>query len=108
MPATAPATATQEANTTAELKHAVAGRPATPGKEAVLEPLNDNEASPEEDKPRRALERWNRPRSNAYRFLVTNYSFIVMGMNDGAVGALVPYVSFFTLLRDSAALYATG
>jgi len=32
------------------------------------------------------LERWNEPRSNLFRFLVTLYSFIIMGMNDGAVG----------------------
>ena len=30
--------------------------------------------------------RWNESRINMYRFFVTLYSFVVMGMNDGAVG----------------------
>ena len=31
-------------------------------------------------------QKWNYPRQNTYRFLTTIFSFIVMGMNDGAVG----------------------
>jgi len=32
------------------------------------------------------LARWNESRINMYRFYVTLYSFVVMGMNDGAIG----------------------
>jgi hypothetical protein len=32
------------------------------------------------------LERWNTPKVNIYRFVVANYSFIMLGMNDGALG----------------------
>jgi hypothetical protein len=38
------------------------------------------------------LQRWNTPRVNLWRVLTTMYCFILMGMNDGAVGALLPYV----------------
>lgn len=38
------------------------------------------------------LQRWNTPKINLYRFLTCNYSFILMGMNDGAIGALIPYI----------------
>lgn len=31
-------------------------------------------------------ERWNGTRINTYRFFVTCWSFIIMGMNDAAVG----------------------
>jgi hypothetical protein len=31
-------------------------------------------------------ERWNYPQINAYRFAVTLYSFIIMGMNDAVIG----------------------
>ena len=38
-------------------------------------------------------QKWNYPRQNTYRFLTTIFSFIVMGMNDGAVGVSGPRVS---------------
>ncbi|CZR52009.1 related to tetracycline resistance proteins [Phialocephala subalpina] len=38
------------------------------------------------------LERWNKPRINLYRYLAALYSFIIMGMNDAAYGALIPYL----------------
>lgn len=38
------------------------------------------------------LERWNAPRSNLYRTLAAFWSFVVMGSNDAAYGALIPYV----------------
>lgn len=37
------------------------------------------------------LQRWNEPRVNIYRFFTTLLSFIIMGMNDGAVGVGDPY-----------------
>lgn len=36
------------------------------------------------------LEKWNGTRTNAFRYVATLYSFIVMGMNDGAVGVRFP------------------
>jgi len=44
------------------------------------------ETEPEE------LEKWNSPSINMYRYFATIYSFIIMGMNDAAYGALIPYV----------------
>jgi len=38
------------------------------------------------------LQKWNHPRVNLWRVLTTMYCFILMGMNDGALGALIPYV----------------
>ncbi|ORY64261.1 major facilitator superfamily domain-containing protein [Pseudomassariella vexata] len=39
-----------------------------------------------------SLPKWNQPRINAYRFLTTILCFIIMGMNDASVGALLPYI----------------
>lgn len=39
------------------------------------------------------LERWNAPRGNLWRTLAAFWSFVVMGANDAAYGALIPYVS---------------
>lgn len=33
-----------------------------------------------------ALERWNEPQINMYRYFTALYSFIIMGMNDAATG----------------------
>lgn len=44
------------------------------------------------------LERWNHPRSNLFRTMAAFWSFVVMGSNDAAYGALIPYVR---LLLDS-------
>ncbi|KAF5011492.1 hypothetical protein FDECE_2411 [Fusarium decemcellulare] len=41
------------------------------------------------------LEHWNSPRINAYRYYVTNLSFLIMGMNDGCLGALLPYIETY-------------
>ncbi|KAJ5094997.1 hypothetical protein N7532_007288 [Penicillium argentinense] len=38
-----------------------------------------------------ALEKWNEPRINTYRSFSTFWSFLVMGANDAAYGALIPY-----------------
>ncbi|KAF1996832.1 MFS general substrate transporter [Amniculicola lignicola CBS 123094] len=38
------------------------------------------------------LERWNHPRSNLFRTLAAFWSFVVMGSNDAAYGALIPYL----------------
>lgn len=38
-----------------------------------------------------ALERWNEPRINTWRFLATLLSFLMMGGNDGAFGVNKSY-----------------
>jgi len=38
------------------------------------------------------LEAWNNPRINISRFLAVLWSFTVMGMNDAAYGAVIPYL----------------
>jgi hypothetical protein len=40
------------------------------------------------------LQKWNEPRVNLWRVLTTMWCFILMGMNDGAIGALIPYVRY--------------
>jgi hypothetical protein len=46
------------------------------------------------------LERWNHPRSNFFKTSAAFWSFVVMGANDAAYGALIPYVSFRVILLD--------
>ncbi|CAK7267460.1 hypothetical protein SEPCBS57363_002600 [Sporothrix epigloea] len=38
------------------------------------------------------LRTWNESKTTTFRFFFTLYSFIIMGMNDGAIGALLPYI----------------
>lgn len=38
------------------------------------------------------LERWNQPRSNMLRVFAAFWSLLVMGMNDAAYGAIIPYM----------------
>jgi hypothetical protein len=45
----------------------------------------DDEAAPPVH-PEIVLQKWNDPKVNVYRIFVTFYSFIVVGMNDAAVG----------------------
>ncbi|KAK3905622.1 major facilitator superfamily domain-containing protein [Staphylotrichum tortipilum] len=45
--------------------------------------------------PGKELQRWNESGLNMFRFFSTIYSFILMGMTDGAVGALLPYLESY-------------
>ena len=38
------------------------------------------------------LQRWNYPKINAFRVCACFYSFLILGANDGAYGALIPYL----------------
>lgn len=51
-------------------------------------------------------ERWNHPRSNLFKTIAAFWSFVVMGSNDAAYGALIPYVSRIhsQMLRESTVL----
>ncbi|KFH45604.1 Bypass of stop codon protein-like protein [Hapsidospora chrysogenum ATCC 11550] len=54
-------------------------------------------ADPSEPPPNahREVERWNKPKGNIGRLAFAFLSFIIAGMNDGAVGALIPYLEEF-------------
>lgn len=60
--------------------------------------LRDDSSDPVENLPSpttqaaQRLERWNHPRSNFFRTAAAFWSFVVMGSNDAAYGALIPYV----------------
>ncbi|PLB46362.1 MFS transporter [Aspergillus steynii IBT 23096] len=45
--------------------------------------------------PDRLPEKWNQPKIKAWRVLATFYSFIVVGANDGAYGALIHYLGSY-------------
>jgi hypothetical protein len=40
-----------------------------------------------------ALQGWNKPRINIWRFVATNYCFYMMGLNDAAVGVCISSAS---------------
>lgn len=41
------------------------------------------------------LQRWNHPRVNVFRVLSTFWCFIILGANDAAYGALIPYLETY-------------
>ncbi|KAJ5963202.1 Major facilitator superfamily domain general substrate transporter [Penicillium vulpinum] len=41
------------------------------------------------------LEKWNQPRVNIHRTFATFWSFLVMGANDAAYGAVIPYLESY-------------
>ncbi|KAM3070151.1 hypothetical protein ACMFMG_003814 [Clarireedia jacksonii] len=42
-----------------------------------------------------ALQRWNHPRINVFRVGASFWGFLSLGMNDGAYGALIPYLETY-------------
>ncbi|KAF2279498.1 MFS general substrate transporter [Westerdykella ornata] len=69
----------------------------------TLETRKSHEAVPKNDDPVEHLpspttavahktEKWNTPRVNLWRTLAAFWSFVVMGSNDAAYGALIPYL----------------
>src|SRR4051794_17634520 len=44
----------------------------------------------------KTLAKWNESPLLIFRFLSTIYSFILLGMSDAVLGALIPYVCLFT------------
>ncbi|KAL6364696.1 hypothetical protein LRP88_00667 [Fusarium phalaenopsidis] len=60
-----------------------------------VEELAQRSTASDDDPPPNAqaeIERWNHPRSNIARLAFAFVSFIIAGMNDAAVGALIPYL----------------
>ncbi|PGH14102.1 hypothetical protein AJ79_03219 [Helicocarpus griseus UAMH5409] len=51
-----------------------------------------DDTSPSVSTNSRPPQRWNYPKRNLFRFIATNFSFIVLGINDAAYGALIPYL----------------
>ncbi|KAK4190319.1 major facilitator superfamily domain-containing protein [Podospora australis] len=54
----------------------------TTDEEVIVPPVNNGETQ----------QRWNESTTNLFRFFSTIYAFILMGMTDGAIGALLPYI----------------
>ncbi|MCJ1311950.1 hypothetical protein MMC25_005624 [Agyrium rufum] len=44
------------------------------------------------------LQKWNDPGINVFRVVVASYGLLIMGMNDGAYGALIPYLEAYYLV----------
>ncbi|KAJ5953559.1 hypothetical protein N7454_000455 [Penicillium verhagenii] len=60
------------------------------------QPTTDSSSDPPGGFP--VLEKWNSPRINIYRSFSTFWTFLVMGANDAAYGALIPYLeSYYNL-----------
>jgi hypothetical protein len=51
------------------------------------EELGNGSSAP--DTATNALEQWNFPRTNLWRFLATLFSFFVLGLNDAAFGVSI-------------------
>ncbi|KAK6226235.1 major facilitator superfamily transporter [Colletotrichum tabaci] len=64
-------------------------------KEPVPGVAEDKKTSPPNPTFEEKLDTWNGSRTNSYRFFVTLWSFIIMGMNDAAIGALIPYIEAY-------------
>ncbi|KAI2241347.1 hypothetical protein LOZ13_002757 [Ophidiomyces ophidiicola] len=62
---------------------------------ASLSSLRRNEEQPVPSTAAGISETWKYPRINLWRFLASNYSFIILGMNDAAYGALIPYLESY-------------
>lgn len=57
-------------------------------------PTDEHEVTSPPSHAIESLERWNSSNTIRFRYFVTLFDMFVLGMNDAAVGALVPYVHF--------------
>lgn len=66
-----------------------------PEKPAITDITTDEEAATAADAPPPAADveqqRWNESRINMFRYFTTIYNFILLGMSDAVIGALLPY-----------------
>ncbi|AEO61817.1 hypothetical protein MYCTH_2312413 [Thermothelomyces thermophilus ATCC 42464] len=60
-----------------------------------LEDAVDEESGTRSPQSGQQLQRWNDPAVNIFRYFSILYSFILMGMTDGALGALLPYIESY-------------
>ncbi|KAH6622935.1 major facilitator superfamily domain-containing protein [Chaetomium tenue] len=61
-------------------------------KAVPLGDATDEESGAGSPQPDSKLQRWNDTPLNIFRYFTTIYCFILMGMTDGALGALLPYI----------------
>ncbi|KAK4043622.1 major facilitator superfamily domain-containing protein [Parachaetomium inaequale] len=66
-----------------------------PEKAAPLEDGTNEESGTRSPPPAQELPRWNDSAVNILRYLATNYCFVLMGLTDGALGALLPYIESY-------------
>jgi len=66
-----------------------------PEKPTVTDTTTDEEAVAAADAPPPAADsgqqRWNQSPTNMFRYFTTIYVFILLGMSDAVIGALLPY-----------------
>lgn len=73
----------------------LSSRKSQPSIQADLAESDRNETLPSPTTASAPVERWNSPRINIYRLAATFWSFVVMGMNDAAYGAIIPYLETY-------------
>lgn len=62
--------------------------------EVVNEKEKEKPTAAEDSAPvEQEQESWNSSRINIYRYIQVLLAFIVLGVHDGSIGALIPYVS---------------
>lgn len=69
--------------------------PSTPIDLAPINSKENNDPSeflPQPSTTVNVVERWNHPKVNIPRTFATFFAFAIMGANDAAYGALIPYV----------------
>ncbi|KAL2193538.1 major facilitator superfamily domain-containing protein [Corynascus similis CBS 632.67] len=66
-----------------------------PEKAVPVEDATDEDSGTRSPQPRQQLQRWNDSPLNIFRYCTTLYCFILMGMTDGALGALLPYIETY-------------
>ncbi|KAK4155254.1 major facilitator superfamily domain-containing protein [Chaetomidium leptoderma] len=71
------------------------GRINDPEKAGATPDATDEESGASSPPETKELQRWNDTTLNVFRYLSTLYSFILMGMTDGAMGALLPYIESY-------------
>lgn len=67
-------------------KNTQEGRIDDPEKTEPVQDATDEESGTRSPPTSDGLQRWNETTANMFRFFSTLYSFILMGMTDGAVG----------------------
>ncbi|KAJ4405415.1 hypothetical protein N0V85_004684 [Neurospora sp. IMI 360204] len=75
-----------------ESKNNTTAKPSSKQEEPKLEQPNSPQ-QPDHDQNKKTT--WNASRTSISRFLLICYSFILMGMSDGAIGALIPYLETY-------------
>ncbi|KAI9713476.1 MAG: hypothetical protein M1820_000858 [Bogoriella megaspora] len=62
---------------------------------SLSHPEDRNEMLPSPSVAAEPTERWNHPTVNMYRTFATFWTFVMMGANDAAYGALIPYLESY-------------